>query len=609
MAQLTENEIAIYKDWAQIVPRDPWVWLKYFTFTKDEHDDRYLYKPFPPKLCYRIICRAIQEFDVLFMEKSRQMMISWIFCSLFLHDALFRNNRRIFYQTEKDEKAQALIDRSRHIYTGCLNMTGDFLGNWLPEIRMTGKKAGTNSELAMDSMGSSINAIPQGPEQIPSYTLSWLFADEIDLQPKFEKGYAAAAPAIHGGGGFVGTGSVYGQSFGESVMYCLDPQTRKPLGEHKIDSRRQARNFVKPPGHYNKVQERYWIENKLVNMPTDQFMKVPFEDLVACVPGIDYWKTADDFDVLKFHYSADPKKDPMTPEGKIWCKGLRKIFKTESAWDQHMEMRRDVFAGRPVVRNWETLRFVKDLREEYDSHLPIGLSFDFGTQCCLCFFSQYRPVIIDKTHIGYQELILKELVLLNSDTPTLADETVRIMRDYFPRSWLNKNIRACCDPNGWQHSATTSDRSMSTSVGILNAHGIYPRNKKFGCRESTELIETVFEIALDDGSPRGLPAILIDQSCEYLISCCAGGLHYPEIGTGIEGHYEKDGKFDHGGDGLRYRLANDFTQYDLTGKGRPYYNQPQTIHDGTTGRIIGHVDKPRNGHGQYSHRLQGGQSA
>ena len=608
MPQLTEDEKAIYRDAAQIAPTDPWYWLRYFSFTKDEHDPLIRFKPFPVKVCYRVLTRALQEFPILFMEKSRQMMISWIYCALFLHDAMFKYNRRIFFQSEKEDKSQALIERCQHLYTGCLNMTGDILGNWLPEPRMVGTKPGTNSQMAFESMGSTIDAIAQGPDQIPSYTLSWLFADEIDLQPKFEKGYGAAAPALNNGGGFLGTGSAYGRTFGYATMYGLDTQTFRSIGDHKIDSRNQKRNFVKPPGHYNKVQERHWIEQTLINMPTEQFMKVPFADLMACVPGIDYWRTRDDFDVIRFHYSSDIAKDPGTEKGKQWCLSLRKIFKTQSAWNQHMEMDRKAYVGRAVVSNWNKLRFMRDLTDEYDPSLPMRLSFDFGVILCGCIMAQYQPIkliVNEQEKIFWVLKIFREVIQRGSDTPTLAKEVVRVLREEFKPTWMNRNMKGYCDPNGDRRNETTSDKSLNTSIKILKAEGIYCTNKQFGVRESTELIETVFASELPDGQP----VILLDNSCTYMESCFDGGLHYPEVGKGTEGHYDKDGEYDHGGDKARYLFGNCFTQYDLTGREQPQYQQPELIHDGHTGRIIAVKGRPIQGHGQYSHRLQGGMSA
>jgi hypothetical protein len=49
-------------------------------------------------------------------EKSRQMMVSWIMCALYLHDTQFKVNRLTFIQSKKDEDSDALVQRCYFIY-------------------------------------------------------------------------------------------------------------------------------------------------------------------------------------------------------------------------------------------------------------------------------------------------------------------------------------------------------------------------------------------------------------------------------------------------------------------------------------------------------------
>ncbi len=63
---------------AALVPTDPWLYLTEYVITKDEHDMVNPYKKFPRKLMYRVILRATEEYNNLFIEKSRQIMLTWI---------------------------------------------------------------------------------------------------------------------------------------------------------------------------------------------------------------------------------------------------------------------------------------------------------------------------------------------------------------------------------------------------------------------------------------------------------------------------------------------------------------------------------------------------
>jgi len=576
MTQLTKKEIQLWSNRAALAERDPWYWIKYFVFTQDEHDKTVLRKPFPPKAMFRLLCRASTEFDVVFIEKSRQVMMSWFSIALALREVLFQFNRRIFLQSKKQEDADALLNRARHIYDAIRTEVEPLIGKWLPDVKKTGLKSGTSDKMEFPSMGSVLQSIPQGPDIVRSYTSSRIVADEMNHQPQFLEGYAAASPSIQGGGKYWALGTPNGRTGAYAILNGLDDRTLKPIGNHLIDSREISEKLIEPPENLTPEQQRLWIEKYLLTLTDEVYASIPFVDLAAMTPGVEYHKTIDNTDCLRIHYSADPEKDPITVKGAEWVKQAKWKMKSMTKWEREMEISYDTYEGRPVIINWDRNKFVRPL--EYDSEYPLRTSHDFGTINCLTFFFQY---VRAKDCDAMQLKFLDELVLLNSNTPELATFTVdKIKRDY-NRSWEHRNIKSYCDPNGDRQEETTSDKSLNTSIKIMHSFGLFPSNKKFGVPESTELIETVFSMVL----PNGEPAILIDPKCDYLISCCAGGLHYPDNNT-RPGYYEKDGIYDHGGDAMRYAIANCFTQYDLTGNKPRAYSQTKPIYEKYTGRII-----------------------
>src|SRR4051812_9501389 len=68
------------------------LWLTQFTKTEDTH---WLKKgtepnaPFPKKDYFVVIARELMDWDVVFIEKSREMMTSWLACGLITHMAKF----------------------------------------------------------------------------------------------------------------------------------------------------------------------------------------------------------------------------------------------------------------------------------------------------------------------------------------------------------------------------------------------------------------------------------------------------------------------------------------------------------------------------------------
>lgn len=583
MPILTEEEVR--ERWLirwELAKRDPWPFVKYFVQTLDEHDREHGMKPYPVKAVGRIMCRAWRDFDILFVEKSRQIMMTWTMAALILHDTLFtKGARRHFLQSKKQEDADAILDRVRVIYDSLseMNLPG------LPEVKKAGNKSGTTSEMRFPSKYSIITAIPQGPHTAHSYTCSGIFGDEINHQTEAKSGYEGALPTIKGGGKYFGVGTPNGHTFGWRTMYAIDERTDHVIGPHKIESSRVKENPLEPPSFLNlegddKVEaQRRWIEHRIITMPEDEFNEIPFVDLIASMPGMKYWRTCTDVDVLSIHYSADPDKSIQTAKGREWGKNERKGM-PPAGWLRQYEINYETFEGRPVISNWRHHIFVKS--PQYDEQLPLLLSFDFGKKCG-CLFAQKHHI---QEFTATQIQIIDEIYLQNSNTLELADRTLELLSARFYRSWETNNIRAYCDPAGHQERETTNDKSLNSSVKILRAKGIFPTSHMFGVPESTQQVETVFAMLY----PNSQTAITIHEKCEYLISCLSGGWHYPE--NGRPGYPEKDSVYEHGGDMLRYLICNVFTAFDMTRQQRPRQKKNIVLREKNTGRIVGYR-KPR----------------
>lgn len=531
--------------------RSPWYFLKYFARTFDEHDPAALAKPFPATAYARIICRAWEEFDLLFIKKSRQIRMTWEFAALFVWDAINRYNRHNIDQSKKQPDANKVINRQRFIYDRleAMELPG------LPPAKKTGVRTGTDVELEWPTMNSHIEAIPQGGDIVRSLVGSNILADEINHQNEAQEGFEAAAATIIGGGKWIGVGTSNGHSFAWHIMNNFDPSTGKKQGDNRIDSRK-IEPVLFPPyrGDYaDLVSRETWrrgVEAWIVNMEDDEFMSIPFPELVANVPGIDYWQTHDEKHCMWVHYSADPDKSQDTAAGRIWKPKARRLFPSDSAWNREMEGNDDTFEGRPVVSNWSDELHLRPY--DYDPNYRVDISHDFGTEVCGTLYSQLVPV----GNSGEKQLrFLDETILRRSNTIELAEQTYQHIKERYRKAFESRWVDSCCDPNGNQESPTTSDKSMSSNIKIMKtvSNGLIRCNsKKFGDKESTQVMEAAFALMLSNGEP----AVVVHPRCTYLRSVLSGGLHY-ELGD-QSGHYEKDGEYDHGGDMARYRINNDF---------------------------------------------------
>ncbi len=167
--------------------RDPWHWLTNWVWTLDNHDPDTPVKRFPQKEYLRELTRIWQKEKLLLIPKSRQMMITWLIVSLYLHDAIFNEGKYIFFQSKKEKDANALIDRAKFIF------------NHQPYF-LRPKSHQVYCELLLPKMNSKIRGIPQGGNQIRMHTASGIFMDEAAFMYEVGEAFTAAKPSVDGGG-------------------------------------------------------------------------------------------------------------------------------------------------------------------------------------------------------------------------------------------------------------------------------------------------------------------------------------------------------------------------------------------------------------------------
>jgi len=561
---------------------NPWVFLSNFWFTLDEHDPRSLFKKYPGKGYQRVLVRALNNYNVIFIKKSRQIMLTHTVAGFLCWDAAYKKNRKHFIQSKKDEDAADVLERIRFGYERLRDM--GFPG--LPDAKMTGDKTGTKKTLQFKSNQCIMRAIPMGENIIRMHTSSKIFSDEINHQQKGDEAYGAAAPTLFGGGQFIGAGTSNGKNWVYRLMHNIDEQTGDKIGENVVDSRRVIRPMFQPDAGLSEENQRYQIERWILSLSDEEFNSIPFEELVACCPGIDFWVTAPkkgtDLGIacMWIHYSADPAKDTRTQAGRHWYRHAKATM-TETKWAREMEGNDDIYEGRPVVPNWNRDVFVRAF--DYDPSSGVRLSVDFGSDVCCTFFGQVHRIegstrkqlrIIDEVHIDDS----------TASTPNLAMRMREKMETQYRYAWDSGNHMCHPDPAGHQRRETTSDKSQRTSIDILKAHGFKITTKKLGIPESTELVRNVFQTFYETKDGKSVPAILIHPRCEYAIGVFGGGWHYPDEDDG--GKPEKDGVWDHGGDCARHLVSAVFDGRDFGVRDAAPVRRDKIIRNRYTGRVV-----------------------
>ena len=179
------------KERVQAMVADPLSWLQLHTQTKDSHwreaGASSAYRPFPEKPYFRPIVETFQAEPVVFIEKSRDMMLSWLCVGLFTHAAMTIEGIEVLFQSQNEDKAFELVQYAKTLYS-----------RQKPEIQKAFPLARSlrymaDGELAF-AHGSRIIGIPGGGDQIRSYHPWGLFQDEAAFMPEAGEAYDNAVP-------------------------------------------------------------------------------------------------------------------------------------------------------------------------------------------------------------------------------------------------------------------------------------------------------------------------------------------------------------------------------------------------------------------------------
>ena len=209
--------------------------------TKDEHDRDAPLKHFPDELCHRsnldlylvsgkiIVPEAakwalkagvptdflehIYNTGILFVEKSRHVMCTWLTCGYLDWRARRFPHQLLMVQSKREEDGAALV-YDKEPDQGRIS----FLEWSLPDhLRMAElPKGGKYCHLYFPN-GSHVWGIPEGGHIIRSHNPSVVFSDEACFQPEFGKAYTAALPAITHGGQLIVVSSAEPSEFQQLV--------------------------------------------------------------------------------------------------------------------------------------------------------------------------------------------------------------------------------------------------------------------------------------------------------------------------------------------------------------------------------------------------------
>ena len=159
------------------------------TKTKDEQDQENPYKPFPEYAYFWQLYSAWQQEDILLIEKSRTMMLTWFFAGLCLHHAMTNPATKVIFWGPDEDRALQPLD---YAWTLWENQAQQLKEAW-PLDRPRERQSYTKMELANDSV---LVALPgKDPDRIRKDHPTIVFFDEAAIIERFEESYGVALAA------------------------------------------------------------------------------------------------------------------------------------------------------------------------------------------------------------------------------------------------------------------------------------------------------------------------------------------------------------------------------------------------------------------------------
>lgn len=181
-----------------------------YVYTNDPHHNP-AKRVFPDKEYLRELIDAFDREQMLFVEKSRQMMATNAAMAYAYWYAAAQPGRQVYVRSERRDQAVDILGRCRFIHRN--------LPDWLqPPIKEDDLDKQDRSKLQFQN-DSFIQALSAGPHKIRSTTASLIVDDEVAFWQNYSESLAAALPSVEGGGKLLTLTTAYP---GDASELCHD---------------------------------------------------------------------------------------------------------------------------------------------------------------------------------------------------------------------------------------------------------------------------------------------------------------------------------------------------------------------------------------------------
>ena len=208
-------------EWGECA-QNPYHFMTHWVYTLDSLDIDKSIKLFPDKEYIKVLVDLWLNNHLLLVPKSRQMMISWLFTTLYLWDAQFHSGRMIFFQSKMENDADDLIKRSKFVWDHEPKFLKRYYDNGVfKELVCNPQHNGqhVSCKMIFPDINSEIRGIPQGGDVIRMQTASGILSDEMGFQPEAQAAYSAAKPTISSKGRLTCVSTAEDNTFFENLVF------------------------------------------------------------------------------------------------------------------------------------------------------------------------------------------------------------------------------------------------------------------------------------------------------------------------------------------------------------------------------------------------------
>ena len=441
------------------LPASPWRFVRECAFTVDEHwrakGLASEVQPFPCKRYLKLVVGVWRREKCLRIEKSRQLMVTWLLAALWLWFVLTNRGVRVAWICKKKEAAEAHLKQRLFKIYELIPKTFDVprveLRNGVLTVyhdRNSDTPTAFIEPMASETSAGKDEHGGSAAKQLRSFTYTGVVWDESAFDRNQSDIHGAALPVIDSGGWFNACSSANGK------------------------------NFFYRWGH-SSLDDPTATEAKLERRPL--------------MRGVEEW-THNAFHHLRVHHTADPDKDPATGKGAAWYNVVKARY-VGRQWKREFEIDFNLPAGVPVYCDVAPTIFVP---QSFTPGLTVARGYDWGWNGTACVWAQLE----DRGQDRYCLHFLTEMVRAQNQSLTIA----QFGEDVLARSAMLFPSAQCFDfgdISGEQHSGQTGQ----TVFDMLKPLGIRVRAQKFFLPPSIGLFQWLLSKGWVEVDPVGCPRL------------------------------------------------------------------------------------------------------